>query len=170
MVITTSSLFMPTASVFTYICACVPPATASVFTYICACVKVIERAFVYLQSHSAKMRVELIVLMLFVCMTVGEFFSTYSNDKLCVVSRVAGKDVEINILRGVSYTLQYLNGSYSWNVSIKGLMEDFVGSMGPQRIIEGTDATNGLVLKCVVDGVVKLQANITVNSEKIKLN
>ena len=42
-------------------------------------------------------------------------------------------------------------------------------SMGPQRIIEGADGTNGLVLKCVVDDIVKLQANITV-SEKIKLN
>ena len=115
------------------------------------------------------MRVELLVLMLFVCMTVGEFHSTYSNDILCVVSRVAGKDVEINILKGVSYTLRYLNGSCSWNVSIKGLMEDFVGGMGPQRIIEGADGTNGIVLKCVVDGVVKLQANITVNGEKIKL-
>ena len=114
------------------------------------------------------MRVELLVLMLFVCMTVGEFHSTYSNDILCVVSRVAGKDVEINILKGVSYTLRYLNGSCSWNVSIKGLMEDFVGGMGPQRIIEGTDATNGLVFTCVVDDIVKLQANITV-SEKIKL-
>ena len=115
------------------------------------------------------MRVELLVLMLFVCMAVGEFFSTYSNDILCVVSRVAGKDVEINILKGVSYTLRYLNGSCSWNVSIKGFKEDLVGGMGPQRNIEGTDATNGLVLKCVVDGVVKLQANITVNGEKIKL-
>ena len=63
MVITTSSLFMP---------------PASVFTYICACVKVIERAACTCISspmaHSAKMRVELLVLMLFVCMTVGEFF------------------------------------------------------------------------------------------------
>ena len=81
---------------------------------------------------------------------------------------MAGKDVEINVLRGVSYTLRYLNGSCSWNVSIKGVMEDFVGGMGPQRI-EGTDTTNGLVFKCVVDDVVKLQANITVNGEKIKL-
>ena len=73
------------------------------------------------------------------------FFSTYSNDKLCDISHMAGKDVEINIiLRGVSYTLRYLNGNCSWNVSIKGLMEDLVGGMGPQRNIEGTDATNGL--------------------------
>ena len=81
---------------------------------------------------------------------------------------MAGKDVEINILRGVSYTLRYLNGSCSRTVRIKGLMEDLVGGMGPQRIIEGTDATNGIVLKCVVDDVVKLQANITVKGEKIK--
>ena len=84
------------------------------------------------------MRVELLVLMLFVCMAVGEFHSTYSNDILCVVSRVAGKDVEINILKGVSYTLRYLNGSCSWNVRFK---EDLVGGMGPQRNIEGTDET-----------------------------
>ena len=75
--------------------------------------------------------------------------------------------MEIDILRGVSYTLRYL---CSWTVRIKGLMEDFVWSMRPQRNIEGADATNGLVLKCVVDDVVKLQANITVNGEKIKLN
>ena len=136
----------------------------------CACVrvrvKVRERARTALclvtQCAIGKMRVELLVLMLFVCMTVGEFHSTYSNDILCVVSRVAGKDVEINILKGVSYTLRYLNGSCSWNVSIKGVMEDFVGGMGPQRIIEETDAKNGLVWKCFVGDDLKLQALFSV--------
>ena len=85
-------------------------------------------------SHSA-MRVELLVLMLFVCMTVGECFSTYSNDILCVVSRVAGKDVEINILRGVSYTLRYLNGNCSWRLTAGELVQDKVISVNSQIII-----------------------------------
>ena len=104
------------------------------------------------------MRVELLVLMLFVCMAVGEFFSTYSNDKLCDISHMAGKDVETNILRGVSYTLRFLNGNCSWKLTIEGTLENVPVSEGPERIIEGTDATSGLLWKCFVGDDLKLQA------------
>ena len=82
---------------------------------------------------------------------------------------MAGKEVEISILRGVSYTLRYLNGNCSWKLTIEGTLENVPVSEGPERIIEGTDATSGLLWKCFVGDDLKLQALFSVYGKYYKI-
>ena len=73
--------------------------------------------------------------------------------------------------RTVESTLRYLNGNCSWRLTVKGgAAEDLEAGSSPERQLQGTDATNGLIWKCIVESSTELHAFFTVFGKSFQLH
>ena len=86
---------------------------------------------------------------------------------LSIISFPGLNVIEIGVLRNYSFTIHYLNGNCSWTVSsdLGGNIVERVVDRGPQTTIEGTETTTSFTLKCAVNDMVELLADITAYGE-----
>ena len=75
--------------------------------------------------------------------------------------------MEIGLLRNFESTLRYLNGNCSWEATTPGGFENILVAKSQEITILGVDVTNGLVLKCLVGGAIKLHAVFSLHGNKV---